>query len=115
MSFLTELFAEERFDLACQFEALRRELVAQRPSTRSNAGTALSVEEVCAWLGCKERQVFNLLKSGDLERAPRLGRSLRVTRASVERVMQPKATKARKRPARAFEPARLEDIPIFKR
>ncbi len=42
----------------------------------------LSIEQVCERLGCKRRRVFQLLKDGTLERAPRFGRSLRIYGAS---------------------------------
>lgn len=101
-----ESFGLIRDDIA----ALHSELRARLP-----LGPVLSVEDACRVLGCKRRRLFELLKTGDLERAPRNGRELRITKASIERRLQPVTPKGRKRrrePA-LFEPARLQDIPVF--
>lgn len=56
----------------------------------------MSVEQVCERLGCKRRQVFQLLADGVLERAPRYGRSLRIFAASVDRALVPEKKQRRK-------------------
>lgn len=48
-----------------------------------------SVEQVAQRLGCKRRRVFQLLKDGTLERAPRYGREIRIYSASVDRALAP--------------------------
>lgn len=63
----------------------------------------VSIEQAAETLGCSRRQIFKLLNDGVLERAPRLGRRLRIYTASVERALQPPKTQGRKRrrPSRA--------------
>lgn len=60
----------------------------------------LSVAEVGERLGCSRRRVFDLLKDGTLERAPRYGREIRIYAASVDRALAPKKAQ-RKRAIRA--------------
>lgn len=105
-------------DVRAQIAELRREIAGLRTSRNrvSDAfATVLSVEDVCELLGCKKRQVFKLLESGGLERAPKHGKALRIYKASVDRLLTPSLKRSRKRRAQAFEPAKLEDIPVFKR
>ncbi len=73
----------------------------------------MSVEQVGELLGCSRSRVFQLLNDGTLERAPRYGRGLRIFRASVERALQPKPRKGRKRRA-APSPAGWEkhEVPL---
>jgi excisionase family DNA binding protein len=52
-----------------------------------NVVQTMSVDEVGEVLGCGRSRVFELLKAGVLERAPRFGRRLRVLRASVDRAL----------------------------
>jgi hypothetical protein len=47
----------------------------------------VSWEQAGEILGCKRSRVFELLASGDLERAPRIGKEIRIFRASVDRVL----------------------------
>ncbi len=60
----------------------------------------LSVDQACEILGCKRRRLFQLLKAGIIERAPRYGRSLRIYRDSIDRALTPPSD-ARKRKVRA--------------
>jgi hypothetical protein len=78
-------------------------------------GSVLGVEDVCTLLGYKRNQVFALLRAGELERAPWHGRATRIHRAGVDRLLAAPAApkKRRRRRVGPFEPARLEDIPVF--
>ena len=73
----------------------------------------LSIDQVCELLGCKRRQVFYLLKTGILEAAPKIGRSLRIYKDSVERALTRPTKKSRKkRETRYAEPALISDADI---
>lgn len=48
----------------------------------------MTIEQVCESLGCKRTRVFQLLRDGTLDRAPRFGRSLRIMSESVERAVR---------------------------
>lgn len=81
-----------------------------------SSGPTISVEGACELLGCQRRRVFQLLKSGHLERAPRHGKSLRILKAGVERLaVEAPPKKRRKQRAPSFTPARLSEIPVFER
>lgn len=101
-----------------EIEALRRDIAAMHADIRARRplGSVMSLEDVCQLLGCKRSRVFELLRAGKLERAPRMGRLLRITAASVERLLLTPAPapvrQRRKRPPPPFVPARLENIPI---
>ncbi|QQR42262.1 hypothetical protein JKA73_24445 [Myxococcus xanthus] len=49
--------------------------------------SAVPLERAEAMLGCKRSQVFNLLEQGRLERAPKVGRSVMITVASIEALL----------------------------
>lgn len=77
----------------------------------------MSIAQVCERLGCKRSQVFRLLAKGKLERAPLLGRSLRVRTSSVDRALAP--PKRRRRGMRGpdelvirIEPPRVESLSV---
>ncbi len=70
----------------------------------------VSLEEACVELGCKRRQIFKLLKAGVLESAPRLGRKLRIFRASIVAAQHPHATRGRKRRTPRVEKCTREDF-----
>jgi excisionase family DNA binding protein len=57
---------------------------------------AISVEAAGEQLGCSRREIFRLLSRGILERAPRVGRSLRIYQASVDAALLPKPKRGRK-------------------
>lgn len=56
----------------------------------------MTVDEVCHKLGCKRSRVFQLLRCGTLERAPRFGREIRIYTDTVERA-QARPDKARRK------------------
>jgi excisionase family DNA binding protein len=71
----------------------------------------MSIDEVGEMLGCKRTRVFQLLKDGTLDRAPRFGRDLRILRASVERALVPPVPRNRSRKTvQAPAPVRLSDL-----
>lgn len=47
----------------------------------------VSWEQAGEILGCRRSRVFELLASGDLERAPRIGKEIRIFRASIDRLL----------------------------
>lgn len=55
----------------------------------------VSVEQAGEILGCKRSKIFELLAEGKLQRAPRIGRSLRIFRDSVDRLLKPVLKKPR--------------------
>lgn len=56
-------------------------------------------------LGCKRSKIFELLRKGILERAPRYGRDLRIYRVSVEKALMPRSKKKREVIRRSERPA----------
>lgn len=52
----------------------------------TNTRPILTLDEVTARLHCRRTKVFELLRTGRLVRAERLGRDLLITTASVERL-----------------------------
>lgn len=98
-------------ELAHAMDDLRAEV---RNQSRGQWPT-MSIEDACAMLGCKKRRLAYLLKEGSLESARRVGRERRITKASVERLLNQRSKGRKRRTLAADEPARLEDIPIFER
>ena len=70
----------------------------------------LSVEEAGQILGCGRRKVFELLRDGILERAPRYGRALRIYRASVEAALRPPEPRKRRKRAVSFHAVQISDV-----
>lgn len=60
----------------------------------------VSVEQAGEILGCKRSKIFELLAEGKLQRAPRIGRSLRIFRDSVDQLLRPAPKRRRKAPRR---------------
>lgn len=69
----------------------------------------LSIEEVCEALGCKRWTVFQLLKRGVLERAPRYGKQIRIYKDTVDRALERPKKPGRKPRARAGTGAPVVD------
>jgi predicted DNA-binding transcriptional regulator AlpA len=70
----------------------------------AHAARAVSVDAAQALLGCGRSQIFQLLKSGALRRAPKVGKAVMITTASLE-AFQERASLApipptKRRPAR---------------
>jgi hypothetical protein len=61
-------------------------------------------------LGCSRSRVFQLLRAGTLERAPRYGRALRIYQDSVERALARTVE-----PARAKRKASIGSVPVARR
>ena len=83
-------------------DCLRAEVLAELKVIRAQLdrlnlqdALAYDVPEVCARLGCGERQVFNLIRAGKLDPAPSAGRKRMIYAASVEQYLAP-TVKARK-------------------
>lgn len=73
----------------------------------------MSIEEVCELLGCSRAKVFELLRAGSIERAPKIGRRLRIYRDSVEALLARPTDSKRPRQKRASTPpppVRREDL-----
>lgn len=49
---------------------------------------SMTKEDAASYLGCSVRQVSRLLSSGDLVALPRIGKKIRVTGESIQRVMK---------------------------
>lgn len=65
----------------------------------------MTLEEVCAHLGCARRTAFKLLGDGDLRRVRSLGRRTLVTTDSVEAIKDKMlGHRAPRRPARRMRP-----------
>ena len=60
-----------------------------------------SIEETCEILGCGRTRIFQLLKEGALQSAPKIGRNLRIYRASIERLLFPTEQALRKNSQKA--------------
>lgn len=73
-------------------------------------------EEAQRILGCSRSKVFELLRAGVLEAAPRFGRSLVIFRASVDAALLGEATGGQRRRRRArvtgVERSSLDEIPV---
>lgn len=75
----------------------------------------VSVDRAAEILGCSRRRVFELLADGVLERAPRLGRRLRIYTESVLRAVarpEPRTRKRRRLKQDEAPDVRLEDLHI---
>ncbi|RKI38440.1 hypothetical protein D7Y27_23725 [Corallococcus sp. AB004] len=62
---------------------IKREVRALRAQSATQIATAVPLEQAASMLGCKRAQVFKLLKQSRLERAPKVGRTVLVTMASI--------------------------------
>jgi hypothetical protein len=85
-------------------QIIRREIQALRAQDVARNSTSVTLESAMAMLGCKRSKVFDLLDQGLLTRAPRVGRSVLVTVASIEALSVKKPTP--KRGKRSREPGR---------
>jgi len=65
-------------------ESIRRELQVLRAQEAARNSTSVTLEIAMAMLGCKRSKIFDLLLHGLLERAPRVGRSVMISRSSIE-------------------------------
>ncbi|WAM23477.1 helix-turn-helix domain-containing protein [Myxococcus sp. NMCA1] len=66
---------------------IKREVRALRAQSSTQNASAVSQARASEMLGCKRSQVFNLLAQGRLERAPKVGRSVMITVASIEALL----------------------------
>jgi excisionase family DNA binding protein len=66
----------------------------------------LSIVEAGRLLGCGVTRIYALLKQGRLRRAPRVGRQVRITRASVDALL----TGAASRGSTPWRPATRADV-----
>lgn len=57
----------------------------------------LSVVQVCELLGCKPRQIFYMLAAGQLERAPRYGKEIRILTSSVQKAVSRQPSQGRRK------------------
>jgi hypothetical protein len=97
---------------------LRRELRALRDDMGMQRQAAVPVLEAARRLGCSRARVFELLKRGELKRAPSFGKSTMVDVASIdalrERAENPTSTRARapraKRPSAATYGERIDEL-----
>ncbi len=64
-----------------------------------------SVEQAGEQLGCSRRKVFQLLRMGVLERAPRYGKQIRIYKDTVDRAQARPEGKAARKPRLAVAPA----------
>lgn len=62
---------------------IKRDVRALRAQSATQNATAVPLEQAAAMLGCKRAQVFKLLKQSRLERAPKVGRTVMITVASI--------------------------------
>ena len=67
----------------------------------------LSIAQVSDLLGCSRSRVFELLREGTLERAPRFGRALRIYTTSLLRALERKAPRSVKARTQHFD---LDDV-----
>jgi excisionase family DNA binding protein len=110
--------------LRASVEAMRAELRSLSLSSRPTVETAMSVDETARSLGCRRRQVFRLLRAGELRRAPKVGRRLMVLTDSVNALLRQGAPRSdntrvnssRSRKAgsvrRAWRPLTLDDVKV---
>lgn len=63
---------------------IKREVRALWVRGAAKNGSAVPLESAMAMLGCKRSQIFRLLEQRRLERAPKVGRSVMITAASIE-------------------------------
>ncbi|WP_147451021.1 hypothetical protein [Corallococcus llansteffanensis] len=66
---------------------IKREVRALRAQSATQNATAVPLEQAAAMLGCKRAQVFNLLRQSRLERAPKVGRTVMITVASIKALL----------------------------
>lgn len=92
---LLQTIASAAEELRAEVHALRaevRELKADKPSA-----LAVPVSVAAERLGCSRSRVFQLLRMGVLEKAPKLGREIRIYTASVTSALtKPEPTRGRK-------------------
>jgi hypothetical protein len=92
---------EELRELRESMRGLETRLHHQKPA---QAMRAVSVEVAQALLGCGRSQLFALLKSGALRRAPKVGKAVMITTASLEafqeRGSREPVPRLKRRPAR---------------
>jgi hypothetical protein len=101
---------------------IEREIRALRAQEVSQNALAVPLESAMAMIGCKRSQVFKLLEQGRLERAPKVGRTVMITVASIEALLAkgalPKGgtrsrTKATRAGARKTTPAPVGPSPAL--
>jgi hypothetical protein len=84
------------------------ELRALRAQEATQNASAVTLEIAMAMLGCKRSQVFKLLERRQLERAPKVGRTVMITVASIEALLAegvaPKASKRLRNHEQQLEP-----------
>ena len=90
---------------------IRSDLRRMKSATIQPGAVAITVEQAAARLGCSRRRVFELLASGGLKRATKVGRHAMVSVDSVDRALMP-SVKVRKRQVSSPAGFELEDIPI---
>lgn len=66
---------------------IKREVRALRAQSAMQNASAVPQDRASAMLGCKRSHVFKLLAQGRLERAPKVGRSVMITVASIEALL----------------------------
>ncbi|MBZ4423036.1 hypothetical protein [Myxococcus sp. RHSTA-1-4] len=66
---------------------IKREVCALRAQSATLNASAVPLERAETMLGCKRAQIFNLLAQGRLKRAPKVGRSVMITVASIEALL----------------------------
>ena len=72
---------------------MRAEQRGMRLLMAYQAAPAVPVEVAATMLGCSVRQVYNLLKSGKLKRAPRPGSKTLVTMESIQSALAPQGAR----------------------
>ncbi|RKH08465.1 DNA-binding protein [Corallococcus sp. CA047B] len=66
---------------------IENEVRALRAQSATQNASAVPFEGAMAMLGCKRSQVFKLLDERRLERAPKIGRTIMITVASIEALL----------------------------
>lgn len=67
---------------------IKREIQALRARDATQNASAVPLESAMAMLGCKRSQVFKLLEHHRLERAPKVGRTVMITVASIKTLLK---------------------------
>lgn len=79
--------ASLEFAILQELAEIKRDVRALHYQSAMQNNSVVSLERALVMLGCKRSKVFKLLSQGRLERAPKVGRSVMITVASIEALL----------------------------